>query len=129
MDHLGVFGCLAWTHVPDQFRSKLSGKFEKGILIGCLKRNQYKMWLIIRKIAIITRHARIYEDQLPARMWTDDDGGLEKKAGTQPSPIRTIQIIPGPAPPLPSLETQIKPSFSPDPFGIRSCSCYLITSD
>ena len=109
--HLRVFRCLAWTHVPDQIRNKHSLKAEKGILIGCLKRNQYMVWLIIRNIVIITRHVRIYEDQFPARMWMNDNEGFKEIHATQPNLIRTTQIIPNPAPPLPSLETQNQPSF------------------
>lgn len=75
--------------MPDKLRSKLGDKAEDGIIVGCLKRNQYKIWLIQRKIAIITRHFRIYEDQFPARTWSnDDDVVLESRMEETPTTPR-----------------------------------------
>jgi hypothetical protein len=34
VSHLGVFGCIAYVHVPDEKRSKLDPEAEKCIFIG-----------------------------------------------------------------------------------------------
>lgn len=34
MDHLGVFGCMAYVHVPKELRKKLDSKAKELIFIG-----------------------------------------------------------------------------------------------
>ena len=33
--HLRVFGCMAYTHIPDQNHSKFDDKSEKHVFVGC----------------------------------------------------------------------------------------------
>jgi hypothetical protein len=43
VSHLGVFGCIAYVHVPDEKRSKLDPKVGKCIFIGySLEQKRYK---------------------------------------------------------------------------------------
>ena len=34
LSHLGVFGCLAYVHIPDELRSKMDPKAKKCVFIG-----------------------------------------------------------------------------------------------
>ena len=129
VDHLRFLGCLAWAHVSDNIRNKLSGKAEKSILIRCVKRTHYKVWLIIRKIAIIIRHIRIYEDPFPARMWTGGNERLEYLDETQPGPIQTTQNNPRSDSSSPIIRDANSVIIFSWPFGICACSCRLITSE
>ena len=44
LEHLRVFGCDAYVHVPKENRSKLDKKDEKCIFIGYKYVKGYKLW-------------------------------------------------------------------------------------
>ena len=51
-----IFGCVAYTHVPDEFRRKLDNKGEKCIFIGYSDElKAYKLYNLITKKVIINR--------------------------------------------------------------------------
>ena len=43
LDHIKVFGCLAWVHIPAERRKKLDDKAEKGLLLSCKDSGLYKV--------------------------------------------------------------------------------------
>ena len=44
-DHLKVFGCIVYVHVPDELRTKLDPKAEKCVFIGySLEQKGYKCY-------------------------------------------------------------------------------------
>lgn len=65
LEYIRVFGCSATVHIPKEKRKKLDAKSEEGILIGCLDRMRYKVWLPSTRDAVIARHVRIREDRFP----------------------------------------------------------------
>ena len=52
VDHLLVFGSLAWALIPKNIRKKLYAKSEECVVIGCLENSIYKVWVRERKYAI-----------------------------------------------------------------------------
>ena len=69
VDHLRVFGSLAWAFVPKEQRRKLDAKSEEGVVIGCFENSLYKIWVPERKCAILSRHLTILENKFPASGW------------------------------------------------------------
>ena len=56
LSHMRIFGCVAYTHVPDEFRRKLDNKGEKCIFIGYSDElKAYKLYNLITKKIIINR--------------------------------------------------------------------------
>lgn len=79
-----MFGCQLWTHIPKKLRQVLEEKPEERILIICLERNQYRIYLINGKIVVVSRHVKFFEDQFPARDWSieDEDGTIVQQQPT-----------------------------------------------
>lgn len=54
--HLRTFGCVAYSHIPEQKRNKLDEKSEKTIFIGYSDRSKaYKLYNPITKKTIVSR--------------------------------------------------------------------------
>ncbi|GMJ12505.1 hypothetical protein HRI_004919700 [Hibiscus trionum] len=54
--HFGVFRCVAYSHVPDQKRTKLDDKAEKCVFLGISNESKaYKLYNHITKKVIISR--------------------------------------------------------------------------
>ena len=66
VDHLRVFGSLAWAFVPKEQKRKLDSKSEEGAVIGCFENSLYRIWIPERKCAILSRHLTILENKFPA---------------------------------------------------------------
>ena len=72
VSHMRIFGCVAYTHVRDEFRIKLYNKGEKCIFIGYSDElKAYKLYNLITKKFIINRDVQFVEDEA----W---DGTLDK---------------------------------------------------
>ena len=70
-----------WTHISEKLRRKLDDKPKEVMLIGCLERNKHKIYLINRKIVVVSRHVTFFEDQFRARDWPieDEDGTIVRQ--------------------------------------------------
>eukprot|EP00253_Pinus_taeda_P017073 PITA_17073 len=54
--HMKVFGCVAYTHIPDQLRRKLDSKGEKCIFIGYSEESQaYRLYIPSTKKFFVSR--------------------------------------------------------------------------
>eukprot|EP00253_Pinus_taeda_P030907 PITA_30907 len=67
-----VFGCVVYTHVPDELRNKLDNKREKCIFVGYSDESKsYKLYNPLTEKVIIKRDGQFIEEEA----W---DGSLEK---------------------------------------------------
>ena len=67
-----IFGCVTYTHVPDELRKKLDIKGEKCIFVGYSDESKaYKLYNPSTKKVIISRDVKFIEEEA----W---DGSLEK---------------------------------------------------
>jgi transposase InsO family protein len=55
VEHLKVFGSIAYKHVPDQLRKKLNDKSEVMILVGYHITGGYKLYDPVNKVTVISR--------------------------------------------------------------------------
>lgn len=63
VDHLRVFGCITYAHIPDQKRKKLDEKSEKCIFLGVSEHSKaYKLYNPITK-KIIVRRDVIFDEE------------------------------------------------------------------
>lgn len=69
MEHLRVFGCRAWTQVPQGKRKKLDGKGQRGIMVGYNKTNRRAYRLYDPETGRIYEsvHATFDESAFPAK--------------------------------------------------------------
>lgn len=56
------------VHIPEEIRKKLDDKGEEEIILGCLDRNEYKVWVPKRNLAVISGNVRMFDGQFPARI-------------------------------------------------------------
>lgn len=64
VNHLKVFGCLAFTHIPSQKIMKLEDKSEMGIFVGyCLQTKTYKVYNPITCKMVLSRDVVFREDE------------------------------------------------------------------
>jgi hypothetical protein len=62
--HLKVFGCVAYTHAPDEMRKKPDNKGQKSIFVGyCEKTKGYKLYDPIARRVIISRDVHFMENE------------------------------------------------------------------
>ncbi|MCO5580587.1 hypothetical protein L7F22_046110 [Adiantum nelumboides] len=62
LEHLKVFGCIAYVHIPDELRTKLDPKAEKCIFIGySLEQKGYKCYNPITHHVRVSRNVVFYE--------------------------------------------------------------------
>lgn len=69
VDHIRVFGSLAWVHLAKNKRRKLRAKSIEEIVNGRMNTQQYKVWLREPKTAEMSRHLRIAENSFPGKIW------------------------------------------------------------
>lgn len=70
-DHIRVFGCLCWVHIPKEKRNKLDNKTEKGILLYCFDNSQYKVWIKSTQTVVVT--PIIFEESIfPGVEWFEN---------------------------------------------------------
>lgn len=62
VDHLRIFGCIAYAHIADVKRKKLDNKSEKGVFLGVSRKSKaYKIFNPVTK-KIITSHDVIFDE-------------------------------------------------------------------
>ncbi|KAI3734276.1 hypothetical protein L6452_13741 [Arctium lappa] len=65
ISHLKIFGCLAYSHIPDQRRSKLDDKSEKTIFVGYSEHSKaYKLYNPQTRKVIVSRDVIFDEDKI-----------------------------------------------------------------
>ncbi|MCI47137.1 retrovirus-related pol polyprotein from transposon tnt 1-94, partial [Trifolium medium] len=63
-NHLKVFGCRAFVHVPKDERSKLDSKSKECIFLGYGNEEfEYRLWDPVEKKIIRSRDVVFFEDQ------------------------------------------------------------------
>jgi hypothetical protein len=64
VEHLRIFGCLTFSHVPFEKRIKLDPTTEKGILVGYSKVSKAS-WIYIPALrrVVVRRYARFEEEK------------------------------------------------------------------
>lgn len=68
VDHLRIFGCIAYAHVPDEKRKKLDDKGEKCVFLGVSEQSKaYKLFNPVTRKIIISRDVVFDEEN----MWTE----------------------------------------------------------
>ena len=62
--HLRMFGCLTYSHVPSEKRTKLEPTAETGILVGYSETTKgYQIYLLTQRKLVVRRGVRFEEDQ------------------------------------------------------------------
>ena len=90
-EHLRVFGCQAYVHVPDAKRSKLDAKSTRCIFIGYAQESKaYRFYDLERKRVVISRDAIFDETSFISRA---PDHRVEWEHSTDPSSIDVM--VPG----------------------------------
>ena len=83
VEHLRVFRCVAYAHVPKEQRQKLDDKGVRCIFTGCnLESKAYRLYDPINKKIIISRDVKFLENQ----SW---DGSVDESSRTS-SKVSTI---------------------------------------
>lgn len=60
VSNLRVFGCIAYSHIPREFRSKFDSKTEKCVMMGYAETG-YRLWSIKRRKMILSRDVEFDE--------------------------------------------------------------------
>ena len=64
VSHLKVFGCVIYSHVPDELRKKLDKKGQKCILVGYSEDTKaYKSYDLVARKVIISRDIQFIENE------------------------------------------------------------------
>ena len=64
VEHLHIFGCLTFPHVPSEKRTKLDPTTEKGILVGYSEISKaYQIYLSTQRRVVVRRDVRFEEDR------------------------------------------------------------------
>lgn len=78
VQHLKVYGCLAYTNLPRQGRKKLDDRAVECFLVGYASQTKgYRLWCPEKSDVIITKHVRFAEDK-PGYKWLYKDSTLHK---------------------------------------------------
>ena len=89
-DHLRVFGCKEFVHIPKDERSKLDVKAKPCIFLGYGHEEfGYKLWDPLSKKIVRNRDVVFFEDQL-----VDDGDKVEKGSSSNKIPIRIDPVVP-----------------------------------
>jgi len=119
--HLKVFGCICYVHIPNQKRSKLDEKTEKGIFIGYSDQSKgYRVYNLKTKKLMISRDVKFDEDAA----WNWDEEKIEKKYVNLPDiPHAREESTPQEEGGTSDSSTQeVTPSSSPNPAQEESTS-------
>ena len=89
-DHLRVFGCKTFVHIPKDERSKLDVKAKPCIFLGYGHEEfGYRLWDPLSRKIFRSRDVRFLEDQL-----VDDSDKVEKASSSTEIPIRIDPVVP-----------------------------------
>jgi hypothetical protein len=68
VEHLRIFGCLTFSHVPSEKRTKLDPTTEKGILVGYSEISKaYQIYLSTQRRVVVRRDVKFEEDRALGR--------------------------------------------------------------
>jgi len=91
-DHLRVFGCKAFVHVPKDERSKLDAKSRKCIFIGYGKNEfGYRFYSPVEKKLVRSRDVKFMEDQT-----IEDIEKVEKYTSKEDNGVADFEIVQSP---------------------------------
>jgi hypothetical protein len=100
VEHLCIFGCLTFSHVPSKKRTKLDPTTEKGILVGYLEVcKAYMIYIPTLRRVVVRRDVRFEEDRafmgsLELRNRVEEVPQIQSDAsqGTQPQVSSTPSL-------------------------------------
>lgn len=79
VDHFKIFGCIAYTHIPDEKRKKVDDKGEKCIFLSVSEQSKaYRLYNPNTKKIIISRDVVFDEEKL----WSWNDNGVGQQIPT-----------------------------------------------
>jgi hypothetical protein len=100
VNHLRVFGSVAYRHVPDQLRRKLDDKSEVMILVGYHNTGGYKLFDPVKRNIVISRDVLIDEvkkwdwskgkEILTASIMCEDSAGSTQASSSRPQRQRQM---------------------------------------
>jgi hypothetical protein len=148
VEHLRVFGCAAYVHVPDQLRRKLDPKSKKGVFVGYPEGSKgYKIFIPETRKMIRSRDVKFLESSLhqgmsyqsPTELYVksdvdsiphlsvgnDEDSIVftEREFG-EPEDDEDVQIIP-----VPDLARPVRNRRNPDRYGEWVMSAASVETD
>ena len=93
-DHLRIFGCPAYVHVPGDERSKLDPKSKKCIFLGYKKGVKgYKFWDPIAKKVVISRDA-VFDEQFMLQQNQDKVPGNSSSSDAVQMDLEQHPVVP-----------------------------------
>jgi hypothetical protein len=68
VEHIRIFGCSTFSHVPSERRTKLDPTAQQGILVGYLEVSKaYRIYIPSLRKVVVSRDVRFEEDRAFAR--------------------------------------------------------------
>jgi hypothetical protein len=92
VEHIEIFGCLTFSHVPSEKRTKLDPTTQQGILVGYPEVSKaYRIYIPSLRRVVVSRDVRFEEDRefqrsLESRVDVEDDAEalIDVSEGAQP---------------------------------------------
>jgi hypothetical protein len=92
VEHIRIFGCLTYSHVPSERRTKLDPTAQQGILVGYSEVSKaYRIYIPPLRRVVVSRDVRFEEDRafqrsLESRVSVEDDAEapIDVSEGAQP---------------------------------------------
>jgi hypothetical protein len=64
VEHIRIFGCLTYSHVPSERRTKLDPTSQQGILVGYSEFSKaYRIYILPLRRVVVIRDVRFEEDR------------------------------------------------------------------
>jgi hypothetical protein len=74
ISHLGIFGCVAYCHIPAENRTKLNPTAEKGILVGYSETSKaYIVYIPAIRKTVLCRDIKFEEERALRNSYQDKD--------------------------------------------------------
>jgi hypothetical protein len=84
--HLRIFGCLAYSQVPESKRKKLDDRGEKCIFLGYSEESKaYKLYNPLTKKSVVSRDVIFDEESVWS--WRDEDKAKEQQVLEEPEEL------------------------------------------
>jgi hypothetical protein len=88
--HFRIFGCLTYSHVPSEKRTKLEPTIEKGIFVGYSKTSKdFRIYIPSLRKTIVRRDVRFEKDRSFQRS-RDMEQGKQSSPQNQVIPLQSI---------------------------------------
>jgi hypothetical protein len=92
VEHIKIFGCLTYSHVPSEKRTKLDPTTQQGILVGYSEVSKaYRIYIPSLRRVVVSRDVRFEEGRdfqrsLESRVSVEDDAeaSIDVSEGAQP---------------------------------------------